>query len=213
LIVPERKLDFIIAYDSGSDASYSWANGTNLYSQYCSSVRRSIMMIADRGRSDTARSAKEGGIPFPEIPSPTTMQNLNLTNFPTFFGCHYTTGPLVLYLPNAPWSMYSNYSYMQSAFTNNQFDQMVDNSFDLVTYGNGSYAEGAGWPACLACGVIKRSLNRVGMAMPEICTKCFERFCWSGMTDDATPSEASKNKKPILNQGLSYSAWNKTWYT
>ena len=141
------------------------------------------------------------------------MQNLNLTSFPTFFGCNYTAGPLVLYLPNAPWTTYSNYSYTQPAFTDNQFDMMMGNQFNLATYGNGAFAEGEGWPACLACGVIKRSLTRVGMEMPDVCTKCFERFCWNGEEDEAVVSEAEKDHRPILDPGLSYSEWNQTWWS
>jgi lysophospholipase len=141
------------------------------------------------------------------------MVNLNLTTFPIFFGCNDTSGPLILYLPNAPWSTFSNYSYMQSSFSDNQFDLMANNSFNLVTYGNGSFSDGEGWPACLAGGVIKRSLSRVGMALPDVCTKCFQRFCWNGEVDDAIVTDAEENHRPILNPNLSWSQWNQTWWS
>ncbi len=89
----------------------------------------------------------------------------------------------------------------------------MDNQFNLATYGNGKFAEGEGWPACLACGVIKRSLTRVGMEMPDVCTKCFERFCWNGEEDEAVVSEAEKDHRPILDPGLSYLEWNQTWWS
>jgi lysophospholipase len=34
LIVPQRKVDFLIAYDASSDSKYSWVNGTNLISEF-----------------------------------------------------------------------------------------------------------------------------------------------------------------------------------
>lgn len=142
------------------------------------------------------------------------MQNLNLTTFPTFFGCNATSGPLVLYLPNYPWSTYSNYSFMQSSITDAQFDLMAENSFNLATYGNGSSrVEGSeGWPACLACGVIKRSLSRVGMAVPDVCARCFQRHCWNGEEDESVVNEAAQGPVPILNPSLTYEEWNQTWW-
>lgn len=151
------------------------------------------------------------------------MQNLNLTLFPTFFGCNATSGPLVLYLPNAPWTMYSNYSYMQSSFTDKQLDMMLDNSLAMATYGNAkgnssasanaTVNAGQGWSACLACGVIQRSVARVGMALPDVCTRCFAQHCWNGEEDNATVSQATEDHKPILNPGLTFAQWNQTWFS
>jgi lysophospholipase len=91
------------------------------------------------------------------------MVNLNLTRYPTFFGCNATSEqgsatPLVLYIPNAPWTQYTNYSYTQPSFTDKQFDMVMDNSFNVATFGNGTVDDK--WPACLACAVIKKSLIR-----------------------------------------------------
>ena len=36
LIVPARKLDFIVVYDASLDGAHSWVNGTNLISKSCS---------------------------------------------------------------------------------------------------------------------------------------------------------------------------------
>lgn len=164
--------------------------------------------------ADTAISASQGGIPFPRVPSSRTMVNLNFTRFPTFFGCNRTSEPgslypLVLYLPNTAWTQYSNYSYMQSSFTDNQFDMVMNNSFNAATYGNGTIDET--WPACLACAVIKKSVIRAGLELPEVCETCFERHCWNGDEDDSVVEEATKDQTPILDPGLSYADWNKTW--
>jgi len=35
-----------------------------------------------------------------------------MNQYPTFFGCYASADtPLVLYIPNAPWSAYTNYTY------------------------------------------------------------------------------------------------------
>lgn len=94
LIVPQRNVDFIIAFDATSDGDNSWVNGTNLL--------------------DTAATAAQLGVPFPRIPPAATMVNLGLTEKATFFGCSNASVPLVLYIPNAPWSAYSNFSFQQS---------------------------------------------------------------------------------------------------
>lgn len=195
LLIPERKLDFIIAYDASEDSEYLWVNGTNFL--------------------NTAKTAKQAGIPFPRVPaSARTMVNLNITRNPTFFGCNYTEGPLVLYLPQAPWSGYVNYTYMQSAFSDTQFDLVMENQFNMATWGNGTVAGGQTWPTCLACGVIKRSLTRVNMTLPDVCKQCFSQHCWSGIEDDAAVvSEVVQNYRPLLEPNLTYTEWNKTWWS
>lgn len=63
LVIPERKVDFIIAYDSsGEEPANSWVNGTTF------------------GRN--ARAAKDLGFPFPEVPDATTFVNLELNKYP-----------------------------------------------------------------------------------------------------------------------------------
>ncbi|UNI16366.1 Lysophospholipase [Purpureocillium takamizusanense] len=121
LIIPDRQVDFIIVYEASSEGTYAWVNGTSL--------------------QNTARSASQGGIPFPKIPKVETMITRNFTSQPTFFGCNATTedGPLVLYLPNSPWTSFSNFSYQKSSFTDQQLDATIDNAFQLATYGNGSF--------------------------------------------------------------------------
>jgi hypothetical protein len=117
--------------------------------------------LSTNSGTDTAQSASEGNIPFPEIPDVNTMISLNLTRQPTFFGCHDSSPtPLVLYLPNSPWSAYSNFSYTQTSFTDQQVNLTLGNAFQLATYGNGTVDDA--WPACLACAVIRGSISRLG---------------------------------------------------
>lgn len=148
----------------------------------------------------------EGNISFPEIPDVNTMIHQNLTKQPTFFGCNSTDTPLILYLPNSPWTSYTNYSAMKSSFTDNQLDLTFNNSFQLATYGNGTID--SEWPACLACATIRGSMLRLGLDMPEQCTRCYDRHCWSGRNSTQKATMADMNPTPRLNSSLTFTEWN-----
>jgi len=229
LIVPARKLDFIIAYDATSDAAFSWVNGTNIISRFCSCLvaylvnrspanpkfgplfilaslippfswilRNPLLRPASNSLASPARGRSRISTSPPSPPSSAATTPL------ARWSCNY--------LPNAPWSTYSNYSYTQSSFTGNQLELMLENSFNLATYGNGSLPDQSDWPACLACGVIKRSVGRVGMEMPDVCRSCFAKHCWNGEEDDTVVTEVQKDHRPILDPGLTYDQWNQTWW-
>lgn len=85
----------------------------------------------------------------------------------------------------------------------------MNNSFNMITFGNGTIDED--WPACLACAVVKKSLIREGVDLPEVCSQCFERYCWDGSEDDAEVSADAFDLVPLLEPSLTYSEWNKTW--
>lgn len=137
------------------------------------------------------------------------MVGLNLTRQPTFFGCNASDEtPLILYLPNSPWSSYSNFSYMQETFTDEQLDVTFDNAFQLATYGNGTIDEN--WPACLACATIRGSARRVGVTLPDQCTQCLQRHCWNGETSDRGVTDADFDLPLRLDPGVSYETWNET---
>lgn len=100
-----------------------------------------------------------------------------------------------------------------SSFTNKQLDVTFKNSFNLATYGNGSLDKGKGRPICLACAAIKKSVERVGMNLPKVCSRCWSRFCWN--RKEATGKLNIKwafDLAPILVPTLSYENWyNNTW--
>lgn len=209
LIIPEREVDFIIIYEASSDAKYHWVNGTNLISRYPHAEGIPEQVTNRLIRADTAESAHEGNIPFPAIPDVDTMITQNFTKQPTFFGCNYTDStPLVLYLPNSPWTSYSNYSFKQNAFSNKQLNLTLENSFQLATYGNRSIDEN--WPACLACASIRGSLRRMKMDLPKQCETCFDKHCWDGKESSDGVTEQDQDPSLRLDPGLSYQEWNDT---
>lgn len=100
---------------------------------------------------------------------------------------------------------------MKDAFTDNELDVTLENAFQLATYGNGTVD--THWPACLACAVVKSSIQRLGIDMPQQCSACFQRHCWNGTTaaaSDTVVTEADLDPTLRLVPDLSYEEWNDT---
>ena len=129
-------------------------------------------------------------------------------------------GPLVLYVPNAPWSAYTNFSYATTAFTDNQLDLIFNNSLSAVSFGHGQITVNPKSPpsaqvqaslppssACIACGMIYKSLARVGAALPVACKACFTAHCWNGTLVEA-PSEPVYTPDLLLDPTLTFAEWN-----
>lgn len=167
---------------------------------------------ATANSTDTGIAASQGNIPFPKIPDVNTIVAQNLSFQPTFFGCNASEDtPLLLWLPNSPWTGYSNYSYTQDTFTNEQLNITFENAFQLATYGNGSID--SNWPACLACAAIKGSLRRLDIDMPKQCDECFKKHCWNGTTSSKKATAADFNLKPRLEPRLTFKEWNDTQWS
>jgi lysophospholipase len=173
LIQPVRSVDVIFAVDSSADIN-NWPNGTSLVSTY------------QRSLNDTI----ENGTSFPSVPDQNTFVNLGLNSRPTFFGCDASnmTGPspLIVYVPNAPYTMQSNFSTFTMSYTNDQRNDVIQNGYNVATMGNGTLD--SEWPACVACAVLSRSFTRTGTTVPSACTNCFNRYCWNGTTNHTVPN-------------------------
>ncbi|RDL30495.1 Lysophospholipase [Venustampulla echinocandica] len=126
LIQPFRALDVIFAVDSSADTGFYWPNGTSLVATY----RRSL------------NATLENGTIFPAIPDQNTFINLGLNNRPSFFGCNASnlTGeaPLIVYVPNAPYIIQSNFSTFKPDYSNVERNLMIQNGYDIATMGNGT---------------------------------------------------------------------------
>ncbi|KAB5567017.1 lysophospholipase catalytic domain-containing protein [Coniochaeta sp. 2T2.1] len=172
LIQPIRAVDVIFAIDSSADTEVYWPNGTALRATY------------DRQFVDIAN-----GTAFPAVPDANTFINKGLNSRPTFFGCDagnfseaVTVPPLVVYIPNAPYTAFSNVSTFDPSYSLEQRDQIIENAYNGATQGNGSIDEQ--WPTCLGCAILSRSLWKTNTAVPQVCQDCFSRYCWDGSLDD-----------------------------
>ena len=176
LVQPVRAVDVIFAVDSSADDNYNWPNGTALRATY----ERTFGSIAN-------------GTLFPSIPDDWTFINLGLNNRPTFFGCdvknftfdssrtNQTVPPLIVYIPNAPYTAQSNVSTFDMSYPTSQRNDTINNSWNGATQGNGTLDDE--WTTCVACAVISRSLDRLNRDVPDACQSCFDRYCWNGTVD------------------------------
>ena len=93
------------------------------------------------------------GTVFPSIPDAQTFVNLGLNNRPTFFGCDTSNlsspAPLIVYLPNAPYSYNSNVSTFQPTTNNTERNAIINNGYNVATMGNGTLD--STWPTCVGC--------------------------------------------------------------
>ncbi|KAK7561915.1 lysophospholipase catalytic domain-containing protein [Phyllosticta citricarpa] len=177
LVQPLRNVDVIFAVDSSADTSdpgANWPNGTALVATY----ERSL------------NASQANGTIFPSIPDQNTFVNLGLNNKPTMFGCDAgnfsSSTPIVVYVPNSPYVFNSNISTFTDSYTVAQRNAMVENGYNVATMGNGTVD--ADWPACVGCAIMSRSWNRTNTAVPEVCTQCFDRYCWNGTRASNTPA-------------------------
>lgn len=179
LIQPYREVDVIFAIDSSADTTYNWPNGTSLVASYERSLNNTL----------------QNNTHFPAIPDQNTFVNLGLNTRPTFFGCDGTNGststtasstaPLIVYLPNSPYTAASNLSTFDPSYPTSQRNAVITNGYNVATRGNASTEM---WPTCVGCAILRRSLERSGTAFPEVCNTCFTNYCWNGTLDSSTPT-------------------------
>ncbi|KPM45192.1 Lysophospholipase 1 [Neonectria ditissima] len=184
LTISERHVDVVFAIDSSADTTTRWPNGTSLVATY------------KHSKSGFSTSNSK----FPRVPDQNTFVNLGLNKRPTFFGCDSKTsaGPLIVYLPNAPYTYQSNFSTFDLEYSDDERDRIILNGYNVATMGNG--AVDAEWPSCVSCAVLARSLARTQTAVPATCVDCFARYCWNGTTDSRVPARYEPER--ILTSGI-----------
>lgn len=175
LIQPERAVDVVFAVDASADTDSYWPNGTSLVATY---ERAKEYKIAN-------------GTDFPAVPDANTFVNNGLNNKPTFFGCDAknTTGrtPIIVYLPNSPYSYQANVSTYKMSYDDKERDAIIENSYNMATRGNATLDKE--WPTCVSCVILSRSFDRTNTTVPAACKTCFDRYCWDGKTNSTEPSE------------------------
>jgi lysophospholipase len=179
LLMAQRNVDVVLVIDSSADTTSAWPNGTSL-------VMTEQQSVAEPSTYNTT---------FSPIPDQNTIINLGLNHRPTFFGCIIDTnkpGPLLVYLPNAPYSYYSNVSTFELKFTTDERNNIIQNGYNVATMGNSTVD--SSWPVCLSCAILSRSFNRTQTQPPRVCQECFGRFCWNGTVNSSKPKEYEPSK-------------------
>ncbi|MCJ1351531.1 MAG: Lysophospholipase 1 [Icmadophila ericetorum] len=179
LIQPLRNVDVIFAVDSSADTETNWPNGTSLVATY------------ERSLTNGAIGGIANGTVFPSIPDVNTFVNLGLNNHPTFFGCNPKNisgppSPLIVYIPNSPYTYFSNVTTFDPSYNDSQRDAIIENGYYVATRGNATID--SQWPTCVGCAIMSRSWYRTGATVPDICTTCFTNYCWNGTLNATTPA-------------------------
>ncbi|KAL9560832.1 hypothetical protein ACKAV7_015149 [Fusarium commune] len=136
LLVSDRQVDVIFAIDGSADTKTRWPNGTSLVATY------------ERSKAGVSTQNNK----FPKVPDQNTFINLGLNKQPTFFGCDTdsgnSSGPLIVYLPNAPYE--SNFTTFDLEYSDSERNQILRNGYNVATMGNGTVD--SEWPACTVLG-------------------------------------------------------------
>lgn len=191
LIQPERALDVIFAVDSSADVN-NWPNGTALRATY-----------------DRVKETISNGTQFPAVPDAETFINKGLNRRPTFFGCNadnFTasanpTPPLIVYVPNAPYTAWGNVSTFTMSYEDAERDAIIENGYNVATRANGTANENAGdtaWRTCVGCAVLQRSLLKTKTPVPPACQRCFDAYCWDGSLDSRPVAGDGYSPEPYL---------------
>lgn len=121
-------------------------------------------------------------------PTSHVLRSLDLTRHTTFFGCNDSIStPLIVYIPNAPYISYTNFSTLQLAYTDLQLGNFLENGFREAR-GNSTVLTPATLPYCLACALVSRAERRAGIKQTPQCVACFNAYCWNGVSDSSTPT-------------------------
>ncbi|KAF8294739.1 hypothetical protein DL93DRAFT_2173965 [Clavulina sp. PMI_390] len=184
LMHAERNVDVILGLDNSADTTYHWPNGTSV--------------IATAQRMQNSGFAQFGS--FPKVPSESnTFVNLGLNSRPTFFGCNDSAPtPLVVYIPNHPYTAYTNFSTFQLAYTAEEIDAFLSNAFheaagNLTSLSSSGNSSTPLFPTCLACALVSRAERRAGLTQTSVCQGCFQAYCWDGTTNSTDPSAGGTN--------------------
>jgi lysophospholipase len=169
-----RNVDIIFAVDGSADTPTNWPNGTALVATF------------ERAR----QYASENSNGFPAVPDYNSFVNLGLNRRPTFFGCDVNQNkpvPLVVYLPNTPYTSNSNHSTFDFTTSDSDRNAFIQNAYNMATRANSTIDKQ--WPTCVGCAIMKRSWNRTATTVPDVCNQCFVNYCWNGTTNSTTPNE------------------------
>ncbi|KAF8314068.1 hypothetical protein DL93DRAFT_2080560 [Clavulina sp. PMI_390] len=177
LIHPERNVDVILGIDANSNTDFGWPDGSSI--------------VATGERMKDPGFASLGS--FPTVPADAaTFLNFGLNARPTFFGCNDSVStPLVVYLPNAPYTSYTNFSTFQFSYTPQELDAYLTNAFHEAADNLTSIDPANNvplFPTCLACALVSRAERRAGIEQTSDCQSCFNAYCWNGVSNSTTPS-------------------------
>lgn len=186
MLLPERGVDVLFAFDNSFDTEDTFPNGTAIGATY-------DRQFLEQGQR----------LPFPYVPSSKTILKHELNSKPLFLGCNASNmtdlssvPPLVVYIPNVAYTTWSNTSGYKVAYSNEERNALIQNGFEAATRFN--LTIDPNWKKCVGCSIIRRSQERNGIEQSEECSKCFQEYCWNG--------EEYTGDDVVLNWSLNYTS-------
>lgn len=171
LIMSARKVDTILAFDNSADTTYSWPNGSALWTTF--------------SRAKRFAELKQIPLLMPEVPTTDGFVAEGLNQRPVFFGCNRTDVPLVVYVPHYPWTYFSNSSTYDLQYETAKANDQIINAMRSLTL-NGTVPT---WPKCLACAMSDRAFMYTSENRSAECAECFDTWCWNGVDAQSRPAE------------------------
>lgn len=169
LVMPARKVDTIVAFDSSADTNYSWPNGSALFTTYSRALKFAEL--------------KQTPLLMPDVPATDSFVAEGLNQRPVFFGCNRTDVPLVVYVPHYPWSAFSNSSTYELQYQSDVATRQMESAMRSLTL-NGTVPT---WPKCLACAMSDRAFGYTAANRSADCAQCFDTWCWNGVSAQSKP--------------------------
>lgn len=146
-----RDTDVIIVSANSANTAGNYPDGTEIRHTY-----------------EAAAGAGLKRMPF--IPMSDVFVAKHLNQKPTFFGCNSTDTATIIYVPNHNYTFPSGQPTSKLQYSMTESDGMIGNGVQIANYGGK-----ANWPLCLACGIMKKS----GERLPSGCGACFTEYCFN----------------------------------
>jgi lysophospholipase len=89
-------------------------------------------------------------------------------------------------------------------YNDTERNYIIENGYDVATLGNSTLD--AEWPTCVGCAILSRSLERTNTPVPDVCTQCFQRYCWDGTVNSTVNTTYEPAYKLPKNDVLSFSS-------
>lgn len=183
LMVPDRQVDIIMAYDMASEIN-NFPNASSLRA----SERRFHAPTSELAIPIFKDDCGNWRRIFPNTPTEEEFFANKHFRRPTFLGCDFEDYPLhqkgngsqfvvlkdykppvIVYAPNYNYSFASNTSTFRTTYTADEVQGMYNNGFNIATYKKNPL-----YSSCVACASLKRKLQD----LPPICAACFRKFCY-----------------------------------
>ena len=116
--------------------------------------------------------------------------------------------PLIVYLPNHPYTDMSNTSTMEMRYDTEYRDAIIENGYHVATMGNGVVDQE--WVACAGCAIVRRGEEeKRGLDQTDQCKRCFTKVLlgWNQKRDRSRRGGVFSVNCTETHSGQEWSRW------